>query len=240
MSTTEITDEQRLTMLKHLASGKDLDTVATIVRHPRALVLDVVSKHGYPNSLQKGIDALTAKIDRDQSALPEGRDIQTAPRVPRPATTSPSSVTSPDARPVGRPDEIRVLINTAKAHPSKRIQQQANRVLDAIGRLRDLITEDEAKHAARRQEEAEKAAAKAEIARLEKQLAAAKAKLRGKPVAGGVTVTVPPGVPAAEVQRITAPKVESPCPDCGKVFDTVQGLGLHQRRHCPKRQQAAS
>jgi hypothetical protein len=123
----------------------------------------------------------------------------TGPTSPRPASTSPSSVTSPDARPVGPPDEIRILINTAKGHPSKRIQAQANKVLDALGRLRDLIAEDEAKHAARRAEDAQKAAARAEIARLEKQLADAKAKLRGaKPTA--TTIEVDSSVSSAELR----------------------------------------
>jgi len=209
MTTNEITDETRLTMLKHLASGKDLDTVATIVGKPRPLVLDVVSKHGYPNSLAKGIELLAAKIDKERNEIPPGRSLPTStagaaststPAAPRPATTSPSSVTNPDARPVGAPDEIRVLLNTGKNHTSKRIQKAADRVFDAIGHLRDLLAEDQEKNAARRAEEAQKAAARAEIQRLEKALADAKAKLRGgsKPVA--TTLDVDNSVSAAQLR----------------------------------------
>lgn len=204
MTTTQITDELRLTMLKHLHGGKDLDQVAAITSQPRALVLDIVSKHGYPNSLDKGIDLLTAKIDGARRAeIPEARHLPTTtapPQTSRPATTSPSSVTHPDARPAGGPDEIRVLINTAKAHPAKKIQNQANRVLDAIGRLRDLITEDEAKHAEKRRQAAKKAAARAEIDRLEKALADAKAKLRG-PKPTQTTIAVDGSVSAAELRE---------------------------------------
>jgi len=209
MTTNEITDETRLTMLKHLAAGKTLDQVATITRHNREFVLDEVSKHGYPHSLAKGIDLLAAKIDRDRNTIPEGRPLPKTtpgaaptptPAAPRPATTSPSSVTSPDARPVGAPDEIRVLLNTGKTHTSKRIQKAADRVFDAIGHLRDLLAEDQEKNAARRAEEAQKAAARAEIQRLEKALADAKAKLRGgsKPVA--TTLDVDNSVSAAQLR----------------------------------------
>lgn len=231
---TEITDELRLTMLKHLAGGKDLDTVATIVRIPRPLVLDVVSKHGYPNSLDKGIELLTIETPVGAASTPA----PTGPgSTPRPATTSPSSVTHPDARPVGAPDEIRVLLNTGKNHPSKRIQGAANRVLDAIGRLRDLLAEDAEKNAAKRAEEAEKVAIRAEVKRLEAQLADAKAKLRGgsKPVT--TTIDVPPGVSSEQLANVVDPKKRTvtkqdyTCPDCDtKLHTTDGGYRLHRMK----------
>lgn len=230
MTTTAITDELRLTMLKHLASGKDLDTVATIVDRPRALVLDVVSKHGYPASLDKGIELLTAKIDRRRNTIPDGHprpagntetpvgvDSTPAPTGPRPATTSPSSVTNPDARPVGAPDEIRILLNAGKNHPSKRIQAQVNRVLDAVGRLRDLLAEDQQKNAAKRADDAQKAAARAEVARLEKALADAKAKLRGGSKPAGITIIdVDSSVSAAQL-RAWAKTKGIEVPDRGRI-----------------------
>lgn len=229
MTTTEITDELRLSMLKHLASGKDLDTVATITGKPRPLVLDVVSKHGYPDRLDKGIDLLIAKIEKGRTAeIPEG----SPPRVLRPVTTSPSSITSPDARPVGPPDEIRVLLNTAKGHPAKRINNAADRAFDALDRLRTLLREDAEKHAAKRAAEAAKTAARAEVERLEAALREAKAKLRGSP--GEIT--------APTTTRNTAPKGDYPCRNdgCDKHHDTPQGRSLHERRHCEHRAQSAS
>lgn len=215
-ATTPISDEQLLTMLKHLAAGKNLDQVATISRRHRDQVLDAVSTHGYPKSLAKGIELLTAKIDKDRNTLPAGTAIP-EPRTSRPASTSPSSVASPDARPIGHaPDEIRILINTAKSHPAKRIQAQADRVLDGIGKLRDLIAEDQAKNAAKRAEDAAKAAARAEIKRLEQQLADAKAKLKKTPAPGGVKVEVGPDVSAADL-RAWAKTQGIDVPDRGRV-----------------------
>lgn len=185
MTTTEITAQQRLTLVKHLAGGKTLPQVALIMRLPEPTVLDIASHHGYPKTeaLTKAADILERNLNDDRrSGIPNGTAAPLAVTRPaRPSTTSPSSVTNPDARPVGQPDEIRVLINTAKSHPSKRIQAAGERVLDAVGRLRDLITEDQAKHAERRRADAAKAEQRAEVQRLERQLAAAKAKLRGTP-----------------------------------------------------------
>lgn len=180
--TQEVTTAQRIAILKHLASGKDLDTVAAIMRGiDRDTIGDIARHHGYPDpdKLNWAVDILTKKQEEAEKA-----SIPTSAHVPqpaaRPATTSPSSVTSPDARPVQGPDEIRVLLNTAKAHPSKRIQAAADRVFDNLDKLRTLIRDDQEKHAERRKAEAEKAAARAEVERLERQLAEAKAKLRGK------------------------------------------------------------
>lgn len=40
MTTIEITSATKVTMLKHLVAGKDLDLVATLTRVPRDTVLD--------------------------------------------------------------------------------------------------------------------------------------------------------------------------------------------------------
>lgn len=216
--TVTVTDEQRLTVVKHLASGKSPDVVATITRLDRADVVDVGSHHGYPDTakLLWAAERMAAKADDGRRAeITEAA----APRVLRPATTSPSSVTAPNARPVGPPDEIRSLINAAKQHPAKRVQAQANRVLDALGKLRDLVAEDEAKHAERRQAEAAKVAARAEITRLEKALADAKAKLRGngKPT----TITVSGDVSAADL-RAWAKGKGIDVPDVGRIPAAVR------------------
>lgn len=46
---TTVTAEQRLTIVKHLAAGKDLDWVAAATRFDRSVVLDIASRHGYPD-----------------------------------------------------------------------------------------------------------------------------------------------------------------------------------------------
>lgn len=194
-TSTEITDETRLTMLKHLASGKTLDDVATITRRPRPLVLDIVSKHGYPQSLDKGIALLTAKIEKDRRAeITEGSSIPTDP-AQRATVPRPLAVThGPDHTPmvVTRADDIATLLDTAKGHPSKKVQTQADRCLDAIDKLRTLIREDEEQNAAKRQAAADRAEARAEVDRLKAQLAAAQAALRSttsatSPIGGGTS-----------------------------------------------------
>lgn len=178
MSTkTAISDTQRLTILKHLAGGKPLSVVATILNLGDDAVREVARHYGYPDTkkLAWAADIVAKKIDDADRALPES----TTPTAPRPAPVAARPTPPPPETPLTRPDEIRVLINTGKGHDSKRIQAAADKVLDAVDRLRTLIDEDQAKHAERRARDAEKAAARAEIERLEKQLAAAKAKLRG-------------------------------------------------------------
>lgn len=225
-SKATVTDTKRLATLKHLASGKGLDVVATIVGLPKETVLDIGSRHGYPDTekLAWAADIVEKKIHDGATDLPAGRPL---PKTTGAAPTSPAAAPVPHPahapEPLTRPDEIRVLLNTAKAHPSKRIQAQANRVFDAVDRLRELLREDEEKHAERRKADAAKAAARAEVERLEAQLTAAKAKLRGKPAA------------AKKSHPLT--KGEHPCRNegCDKVYDTPQGRSLHERMKCEHR-----
>jgi len=173
----------RLQVVKHLATGKTPDLVATITGLPRATIVDIGGVHGYPDKdkLAWAVDILAKKVD-EESALPV--------RVPERPTPAP--VASMPVKPAAQTDEIRALLNTAKAHPSKRIQAAANRLLDDVAKLRRLIAEDEEKNSERRKAEAEKAAARAEVKKLEAQLVAAKAKLRSPaapkvPATGGVS-----------------------------------------------------
>lgn len=219
MTTTsiDINDELRLTMLKHLASGKTLDQVATIVGKPRPLVLDVVSKHGYPNSIPKGIEVLTKKIERD-NALPPARprtagqvETPVPPQAQRPPATPALPQTAPIATITGGSDTLRALIATGKTHSSKRIQAAADRALDAIAKLRHLLTEEEAKNAEKRRLVEERATRKAEVDRLEQQLADARAALRGTAVASTTAG------PDAKSIRTWAADNNIDCPAMGKV-----------------------
>lgn len=58
----ELTEQQRLTVLKHLASGKSVEIVAMIIGLTHAEVFDFASNNGYPN-----LDKLTrAAADLEQ------------------------------------------------------------------------------------------------------------------------------------------------------------------------------
>lgn len=216
-TSTDITLTTKVTLLKHLASGKGLDVVATIVGLPRDQVLDIASHHGYPDKDKLGwaADIIEKKIDED-AALPD-RTAEVRREERRVSLSS-----TPDTAPpqLTRPDEIRVLLNTAKGHESKRIQNAANKVLDDLDRLRALIRDDQEKHAARRKAERERAEAKAEVERLEAQLAEAKAKLRG----GTPTTKNSADVdgPSASEVRAWAADNHIECPAVGRVPSRVR------------------
>lgn len=63
MTTDTITPEQRLTVLKHLANGRDPDFVATVVRIPRDQVAAIGREHGHPDRVKLGqaVDVLTGR-----------------------------------------------------------------------------------------------------------------------------------------------------------------------------------
>lgn len=222
MTTIEITQPLKLTILKHLASGKTADVVATIVKLPRDRVVDIASHHGYPDTekLAWAADILAKKIeDSDKDAsITERPDLT---RTLRTQTAGAATSTPAAPAPSTRPDEIRILLNTAKAHPSKRIQAAADRVFDQLDRVRALLREDQEKHAEKRAAAAAKAAARAEVERLEAQLAAAKAKLRGTPATKAAAGAATDGPTAAEV-RAWAAANHIDCPATGRVPGTVR------------------
>jgi len=217
------TPQQKLTIIKHLASGKPADIVASIVGTKPADIVEVAKGHGYPDvdKLAWAAEILEKNLDQDAANGLEERPLAKGTPVTR-AEKIPAAVAVPQPRPTA--DEVRALINQGKEHPSKRIQAQADRALDAINKLRQLMVEDEQKNHEKRKADAEKAAAKAEIERLEKQLQAAKAKLRG-------TTTKPKAATGVH-----------PCgnPGCDRTFDTAQGASLHGRMKCAHRIQVAS
>lgn len=165
----------RITVLKHFVAGRDKAFIAAATGMSQDAVMSVATKHGYPRpeSMERAIGILEAEIEKGSDLTShEPVRVERAPR--RPVTV----VEGPPPAHVVRHEEIRMLIDGAKGHPSKVVQRQADRVLDAIAKLRTLIREDEKEHAEKRKAAEEKAAAKAEVERLKKQLEAAKAKLR--------------------------------------------------------------
>lgn len=111
---TTVTPEQRLTIVKHLAAGKDLDWVAAATKLDRSVVLDIASRHGYPDTakLAWARDVLTEKAQQPDPAPPAA-----APAAPR----TPSGPAQQQAT-VGQ------LIAAGRTSGSKRIAAQAERV----------------------------------------------------------------------------------------------------------------
>ncbi len=220
MTSIEITPTLRLTVVKHLANGKDPDTVATITKLPRSAVVDIGADHGYPNTdnLRKAASILTRNLEQANAPQP-GQLTQGTPDADGTTNLASGFAVVPPTTTLTQPDEIRVLINTAKGHPAKRIQNAANKVLDDIARLRDLIKEDQDKNAVKRKANEAKAAARAEVARLEEQLRAAKAKLRGSttPKAPKSTTATPGNDPSPAQIRAWAAENGVECNSHGRV-----------------------
>jgi hypothetical protein len=219
-SSTNLDPAKKVTLLKHLASGKGLDVVATIVGLKRDQVLDIASHHGYPDKekLAWAVDVLEKKLDDEQAELPDRTS--EVRREERAVAPRPAAVPTPTASPAAT-GALEDLIATGKDHESKRIQSAANKVLDDLDRLRTLIREDAKKHAARRKAEREKAEARAEVERLKAQLAEAQAKLRGGSAPGKKTTTPTDGPTAADV-RAWATNNGVDCPAVGRVPATVR------------------
>lgn len=101
-------------------------------------------------------------------------------------------------------DGIETLLLQARRNPSKRIQTAAIRAQDAVQKVRDLIAADAGKAALRERAE-----------RLERELRAVKAELRGKPASGNVAAFDPKAVRAwAEANNVV-------CPERGRVPQSV-------------------
>lgn len=224
---------KKLAIVKHLAGGKSLDVTATIVNLDRSVVLDVGSRHGYPDTdkLAWAADVLEKKAAEVAAA----GTVKTGPlehgvRVNQPhpvavaaarPSPSPASTSTPGQAAAGsptEPDGIEALLARAEAHPGRRIVNAAAKVRADLARLEDLLAEDEAKNAAKRKAAAEKEKAKAEVERLKEQLAQAQAKLRGGPAKTTKT-------------KRTVVKQDMTCDDCGKEMHTNEaGMRMHRMR----------
>lgn len=98
-----------------------------------------------------------------------------------------------DAAPVAVVGDVNTVIRSGKQSGNKRIATLAGKIEADLQRLVQALSDDQAAEATRRK-----------IAALERELAAAKATLKGGPT--------------------------MPCPDCDKQFGSPQGLGAHRSR----------
>lgn len=227
----DVTPQQRIALLKHLVNGKTPEVVATILNITRDQVVDVARHHGHPDvdKMEWAVDILVKKAtEAETAAIPAGTPPRMAPARPTPTPAPTPAVAA--AAPLTKPDEIRILLNTAKSHPSKRIQTAADRVFDQLDKLRALIRDDEEKNAEKRRQAAEREKARAEVKRLEEELRAARAKLRGTD-AGPSTTDSDDDSPSARQIRAWANENEVDCPATGRVPAAVREAydAAHQR-----------
>lgn len=230
----DVTPQQRIALLKHLVNDKTPEAVATILNITRDQVVEVARHHGYPDKqkMEWAIDILVEKATKaETAAIPAGTPVRVAPAQPTPAAPTAAAATPAAAAPLTKPDEIRILLNTAKGHPSKRIQTAADRVFDQLDKLRALIRDDEEKNAEKRRQAAEREKARAEVKRLEEELRAARAKLRGKDAEPSTSDSDEDGPSPREI-RAWAADNDVDCPTHGRVpaavreaYDTAHRAG---------------
>jgi hypothetical protein len=237
MTSNEIRPEQLLTILKHLASGKGIEVVASIIHLDADVVRQVATAHGYPDreKLSYAVDEAQAQVDKARGAIAPSTLPQQPVSRPRALPTQPTTTPPPRQVPAPeKPDEFRILIHAAKQSEKKRISALADRILEDCAKLRGLLEAETEASKAKKREQAEREAAQAEVKHLEEQLKAARAKLRpAKKTTSQRTSTT------------TAPKGEYPCRNqpCEAMYDTPQGRSMHERMHCehrPEAQAAAS
>jgi len=156
MTTITITPQLKVTMLKHLVAGKDLDFVATVTRVPRDDVLGIVSAHGYPDvdKMAWAVDILTKTVGKiPESQLRTGTPLDP----PRPNTQhavrpNPFAITH---NPPTTADTTADLLHQASESPFIRTQNIGTKIhallADLTARLNDEQQQVEAKASADRE-----------------------------------------------------------------------------------------
>lgn len=185
-----LTTADTLAVLKMLASGRSLDFTAAANPHlSDEQVREVAQSHGYPNvaNVRKAVAIIEDRQVKDEVAsLPSAQ--------PRPQTVRPRIASTPAAVltpvPTITADATARLLEQAAASPKARIRALGKKASEDIARVRDALAQvaaaEKAKEAARSRRQAEKRArerareqVRAEVKRLEDELRAARAKLRG-------------------------------------------------------------
>lgn len=151
-----------------------------------------------------------------QSTVPAG--LRPVPQI---AHTPPAPVAQsvgPRVPSATSPINIEALLREGKDSSHKNIVSLTERIAVMVADLRGRLQDERIARVERERQAAEKVAARREVAELEKALAAAKAKLRGR---------TPPSQ-STNVPGVTASPVEYVCPECPDTFGTAQGRGAHR------------
>jgi hypothetical protein len=150
------------------------------------------------------------KLKRDFPGGPPPATVMTTGGIlPRPG---PMTLTVPVPSPIAR------LLEDASAHSIAKVRTLGAKIETQLDQLRALIADHQETERAKQRAAAEKAKAQADIQRLEAELAAAKARLRGKPT------------PPSSVTAPVAPSEGVTCRNgCGKTFGHAGARGNHER-----------
>jgi hypothetical protein len=232
MPTTDITNAQVLTVLKHLANGRQPDFVAQVTHLPQSLVERIAEDHDWPDMdrIRKGIFNLT------QAELATPQAAAASPAAARPAAATPPAAPQqrpdlsiahkpPTPQPAPAPEEPRTasssaaeLLHMATESTHARTRNLGTKISSLLADLSQRLNDEEAEHVARLAAKAEQDKKAKRIAELEAELA----HLKGKKPA--------PTAKATGGRTYTLVKGDFPCAHCDRVLDTAQGRAAHQRR----------
>lgn len=121
------------------------------------------------------------------------------------------------ASPAAEAPSFEQLVAAGRRSSLRRTVTLAEKIAAELEDLRGRLDQERRAAEEKRQRDAERAAALAEIAKLEKQLAAAKERLKSRRHELGLGGGERAGVGGHS------------CPDCPEVFETAQRLGVHRR-----------
>jgi hypothetical protein len=178
-------------ILRAIANGNTLSQIADLTGHPKGHVVKVARENGY---------ALNASADRFV------KPVTPLAAVKRPETGADAEQGKAGVRPATRD-----LIDEGKASSFAKVRRAAEKAQAALDALAAAIEDTRLAEAAKRAAAAEKEAARRKVAELERQLAEAKAALRGKPA------PAPTGTAEAKTVRAWAAANGIDCPTRGKV-----------------------
>jgi len=230
MSTVVITPQLKVSMLKHLVGGKNLDFVAQVTRVPRDEVLAIVSAHGYPkiNQMKWAIDILiktVGKIPTSPVSTHRGAvvldeiDVPVTPVMRPEVQRSGFAITPPTIETVLAPAAS--VLHQAGESPFIRTQNLGLKIHYLLATLTSRLADEQAARDAKVKADREAAAVATRIAQLEAEIAKLKRKTP--------KVTKTTGVSKATRPVLTG---EFSCgvDSCARAFDTAQGVALHRRR----------
>lgn len=218
MSGHGIPPQLKITMLRQLVAGRNLDWVAAAAEISRDQVLDVVSAHGYPDHDRMGwaIDMLTQDTNkipqRASSTVRAGRPLDPPAVLPRPPQPPPP----PAVQRIPAHTPTAELLHQANESAYARTRALGAKISGLLTDLTVRLADEQAARDAEVKQEKEQAAVKARIAELEAELTKLKGK-RSKP---------------AETRNITQPRAPGafPCTSCDRTFQSPHGLGVHKGR----------
>lgn len=218
MTTVKVTTLDVLTVVKSLAAGRSPQFVSDATGLSSEVVRQVSQKHGYPDKdkLSWAADLLQKQLDdQAKAAIPNGTSRPRIAPVAVAGSGTPTFTPTPTV-PLATAD----LLARAEKSPKARTRNLGKRINDQLATLRELVDADDEARQAKQREAAAKAKARAEVKRLEAELAAAKARLNGKP-APTATPAAKPATTAGDhdpkIVRAWARDNRIPCPEKGRV-----------------------